>query len=534
VGAAGGNGGPVRTVTATYGDCAEGGEMSSLWNGRFSVFLSVLIAATLGCQRQQTPPAAASAPAPTAAPAASPAANAQAVPGPVPGTRITEPYARLIAREAYFWGWPMLNIYNKRQTFKQVPEPGLMGGIMPVAPLNRLSMLTDYVEPAERMVACPNQDVVYGSACLALDESAVVVQVPDFGSRFWVYQVVDLRTDSFADLGAMYGTKPGFYLLVGPDWKGDTPKGIAQVFRSRTETAMVVPRVFQDDTPEDKQAVQAVLGGIDVYPLAEYDGKVKLRDWRKSPRFPAAEGETGGGAETRWVFPEKFVDQLPAVLEDASALPGEDARYAQMRAMISTAQADPALKKAMLDEAARADKDLVDPLLQFRNYGIPLPHNWTTQDNGAAFGTDYFTRTAVAKSNILVNKPNETKYFYQDLDSSGSRLNGGKRYTVTFAKGGLPPVKGFWSLTLYNAQHFFEPNAIKRYSVGTKNKDLQTAADGSLTISVQAAEPTDPVERANWLPSPKGKDFSLYVRAYWPDEPVTSGKWTPPAVEAKP
>src|SRR5262245_54888554 len=169
-------------------------------------------------------------------------------------------------------------------------------------------------------------------------------------------------------------------------------------------------------------------------------------------------------------------------------------------------------------------------VFEFHNWGIQLPHNWSTQNNGAAFGTDYFTRTAVGKSNILVNKPNETKYFYQDLDSTGTRLNSKQRYTVTFAEGQLPPVRGFWSLTMYNEEHFFEPNPIKRYSIGTKNKDLKTAADGSLTIYVQAEEPTDPAQRANWLPAPNDGDFSLYVRTYWPQVAVTEGKWTPPAV----
>jgi hypothetical protein len=134
----------------------------------------------------------------------------------------------------------------------------------------------------------------------------------------------------------------------------------------------------------------------------------------------------------------------------------------------------------------------------------------------------------VAKSNIFVNKPNETKYFYQDLDADGGRLNGSGKYTVTFTKDQMPPVKGFWSLTLYNEEHFFEPNEIKRYSVGTKNKDLKLNADGSLTIYVQETPPEGD-RRANWLPSPKG-NFSLYVRTYWPEEAVTSGHWTPPAV----
>ncbi|UHQ18577.1 DUF1254 domain-containing protein [Lysobacter sp. KIS68-7] len=449
------------------------------------------------------------------------------VPGPVPGTRITEAYARLLTREAYVWAWPMANIYNKRLAFAKAPEPGLLGGVLPFPPLNRMSMLTDYVDPAERAVACPNQDVVYGGGPFAFDVSPVVVQVPDFGSRFWVYQIVDLRTDSFADLGAMYGTKPGFYLLVGPGWKGDVPAGITQVFHSGTNTGFFAPRAFQDDTPEDRRAIQAVINQIDVYPLAEFDGKMKTHDWSKLPHFPQPEGS---GAETKWVFPETFIDQLPLLLDDATPLPGEASKYAALRELVAVAGRDPKLKAAMIDEAKKADAEIVAPLFEFRNYGVPLPHHWTTINNGAAFGTDYFTRTAVGKSNILVNKPNETKYFYQDLDEDGQRLNGANRYTVTFANGQLPPVKGFWSLTLYNQHHFFEPNAIKRYSVGTKNKDLQKAADGSLTIHVQADEPKEPAQRANWLPSPKGADFSLYVRAYWPEEAITRGQWTPPAV----
>lgn len=452
------------------------------------------------------------------------------VPGPVEGARVSEAYARLVARDAYFWAWPLINLFNKRHAFAQAPEPGLLGGILPIAPLNRLAMLSDYVEPQERFVACPNQDVVYGGGVLALDQSPVVIQVPDFGERFWVYQLVDLRTDSFAELGAMYGSKPGFYLLVGPDWNGEIPAGINRAFRSPTNTGFVAPRVFQSDTHTDKAAVQAVIQGIDMYPLAMFDGRMKTRDWRQAPKFPQPTGSEGA-AETRWVFPDKFLEQLPQVLEDAPPLPGEEARYTQLRALISAAQNDPKLQAAIVDEATKAERELVAPLLQFRRFGLPLPYHWTTIDNGAAFGTDYFTRTAVARSNILVNKALETKYFYQDLDATGARLSGSKRYTVTFPKDQLPPVRGFWSLTLYNAQHFFAPNPIGRYSVGTKNTNLKPNADGSLTIYVQAGEPTDPAQRANWLPAPKSEDISLYLRAYWPQEPINSGLWTPPAVQ---
>jgi len=459
----------------------------------------------------------------------SPNWNAALAGGPDARLKITEAYARLVARDAYFWGWAMTNIHNRRLAFAQCPEPGRMNGVLPFAPLNRLSMLHDYVAPEQRGAACPNQDVVYGAGIAALEQSAVVVQVPDFGERFWVYQIVDLRTDSFGQLGKLYGTTPGFYLLVGPDWHGEVPAGITQVFRAKTSTAFIVPRVFQDDTPEDRAAIQSVIAGIDLYPLAEFDGRMKRHDWTKLPSISPPGGDGGGSGEKKWVLPEKFFDQLPAVMKDAPPLPGEEALYARIHAVLAAAQQDPALKAAMIDEAQKTEKELVDPLLQFRNWGLQLPNHWSKVANPAAFGTDYFARTAVAKSNILVNAPRETTYLYQDLDASGARLNGAARYTVTFAKGETPPAYGFWSLTLYDAEHFFVPNEIKRYSIGTKNKGLKYNADGSLTIHVQADAPADPAQQANWLPAPKG-EFSLYIRAYWPKNTVLDGTWTPPAV----
>ena len=449
-------------------------------------------------------------------------------PGPVAGTRITEAYARMVAREAYFWAWPLVNVYNRRLAFSQALAPTLMNGVLPLAPLNLLAMLHDYVEPDQRWVACPNQDVVYGAGVLALDESPVVLQVPDFGTRFWVYQLVDLRTDSFADIGATYGTKPGFYLIVGPGWEGPTPNGIARVLHCPTRTGMVVPRVFQDLTRQDNRTVQDLISRIDMYPLHEFDGREKRHDWSRLPSIKPR-GADGGSGETKWVFPNTFFDQLPMVLRDAPPLAGEETRYEEVLAVIDAAQKNPTLRNALLDEAEQAERTLIEPLLQFRNFGTPLPHHWTTTDNGAAFGSDYFMRTAIARSNILVNKAAETKYFYQDFDAAGVRLNGGSRYSITFARG-EPPVKAFWSLTLYDRFHFFVPNTARRYSLGTKNRDLLPNADGSLTIWVQADEPTDKTHRSNWLPAPKGEDFSLYLRAYWPDQAIIAGQWTPPPV----
>jgi len=192
--------------------------------------------------------------------------------------------------------------------------------------------------------------------------------------------------------------------------------------------------------------------------------------------------------------------------------------------LLDAARGDRTLRAALAEAATEADATLVAPLLEFRNFGVPLPHNWTTVVNSAEFGTDYYTRTAVAKSNIFINRPRETRYFYQDLDRDGARLNGAKRYTVAFKP--VPPVKGFWSITLYDQFHFFAPNAIDRYSLGTRSKGLRFESDGSLTIYVQRDQP-DADKRSNWLPAPDG-DFSLYIRAYWPLPPIQQGRWTPP------
>jgi len=487
---------------------------------------AVAAAATaVGCNSEPAPKPAANQPGSGAPPAVTPAVS-ETPPGPAPGTRLSEGYVSQMGRSIYLWGWPMVNIHNRSVVMKKVPEPGYLGGIVPVAPPNQVCMLHDYVAPEERMVACPNQDVVYGFGLLDLSQEPVVIQVPDFGDRFWVYQVVDERTDSFAQIGKMYGTKPGFYLLAGPGWKGSVPNGIAGVFHATTTLGVVIPRVFKDDTPEDTQAVQPVIGQIMMYPLSKFTRQKQTKTWASAPSFPSP--GSNGQEETKWVDPNKFFDELGDVLQEVPPLPGEEALYANIRSVLDAVQKDPKLHAALAAAASDADKNVVTPLFQFHSWGIPLPHNWTTQSNGARFGTDYFTRLAVAKSNIFVNAPNETKYFYQDLDDAGTQLNGNHGYTVTFAAGALPPVKGFWSLTLYNEHHFFSPNAIKRYSVGTKNKTLITAPDGSLTIYVQSTPPGGD-KKANWLPAPKG-DFVLYVRSYWPEEPILNGNWTPPAV----
>ena len=454
--------------------------------------------------------------------------TAAAVPGPAAGTAMTAAYVQAVGRIAYIWGYAMVNSHNRRVAFSEAPEPVLVGGILPFAPVGYNAMLTNYIKPEQTFIACPNQDVVYGAGFSALDKEPTVFQVPDFGDRFWVYALYDQRTDEIAQIGKQYGTKPGFYLVVGPNWKGEVPAGINAVVRSSTNLVFAVPRIFKDDTAEDTKAVQPLLNQVVFYPLSKFDGKMKTVDWSKLPHIPAP-AQKGAKGETSWVKPETYFEELPVVMNEVPPLPGEEALYGWIRSVFDVAAKDPATKKALIASFVVADKEIIAPLTQWKFNGRSAGNGWNSPVNNAQWGTDYLNRTATSKSNMYDNVPEETKYIYRDFDSKGQQLEGRNGYTVTFPKGQLPPVKGFWSLTLYNQYHLFHPNTLNRFSLGTKDKDLKYNGDGSLTLYFGAKSPGDDKE-ANWVPAPEGT-FSLYIRAYWADKAILDGSWMPPDVE---
>jgi len=427
---------------------------------------------------------------------------------------------------AYFWGWPLVANANRAVAFSKVPQPGLVGGVVPIA-YGGIAMLTDYVTADQRVIACSNQDVVYGPGFLPLDKEPFVFQVPDFGKRFWVYALYDARTDEFSEIGQAYGTKPGFYLVVGPGWKGEAPAGITAVVRSSTALAFAIPRIFMDDTAEDRKAIQPVLSQINFYPLSKFDGKMKTTDWSKLPHYPAPKS-TGPG-ETKWVNPETYFNELPSVMKQVPPLPGEESLYRWITSVLEAAEKDPALMQTLKETAVAADNEMLPALHQWRHNGRAAGNGWNSPVNNAQWGTDYLNRTAIATSNIYENRPEETKYLYTDNDLQGQQLNGQNSYAITFPKGQTPPVKGFWSVTLYNAEHFYQDNPLKRYSLGTKNKNLKLNADGSLTLYAGAKSPGGDKEN-NWLPAPVGT-FSLYLRAYWPEQAILDGTWQPPKIE---
>jgi hypothetical protein len=195
------------------------------------------------------------------------------VPGPAAGTAMTKPYVQMVGRMAYIWGWALVNMVNRAAGASKATEPVVVGGLP--AGYGRVAMLTGYMTPEQRVIACPNPDLVFGTGFFDLEKEPAVFQVPDFGDRYWIYALYDARADEFSEIGKPWGTKPGFYLMVGPNWKGETPPGVTAVVHSSTRLAFAAPSIFMNDTPEDQAAIQPVLNQINFYP---FDGKLKITD----------------------------------------------------------------------------------------------------------------------------------------------------------------------------------------------------------------------------------------------------------------
>lgn len=436
-----------------------------------------------------------------------------------------EPKLQQLVSKAYVWGWPLVYLSNLQKSVRLISRPGVSGG-SPIAPINRLSMLTAPVTEQFTSVPCPNPDVIYGFAILDLAKQPVILQIPEIDHRLWVIQVGDHRTDSFGQLGSMYKTKPGFYAIVGPQWQGELPEAVTEVLQSSTNLAYIIPRFVtagEAKDGHDLQTLQQAITRLSVYPLNQFNGKWKVQDWSKQTWFPAIGQSTRESC--KFVNPVKFFDDLANVMEVVPPLPGEESLYQQIRELLDQQKIDPQLSKLLSEYAEQLEQERIAPLFDFHRVGKQVGNNWTTVDNGASFGTDYETRTAVAKSNIFVARANEAKYFHVELDRDGQLFQGDRDYQIRIPFDQLPPNAGYWSLTIYDENHRLSSNETRSIA-GTPSK-LKTSADGSIVIHISHEEPRH--SNVNWLPTPNGK-FSLYLRVYVPGESVVAGAWKPPVV----
>lgn len=468
--------------------------------------------------------------------------------GGVAAKLANEAYVEALAKIVFYWGYPAVDTFGRTDSWEVMKDgPGVTMGLFPGAPKNRMGYLDDYMSPAQRKVVTPNCDTIYGAGFADRSADAVVLQTPSDApdGHYWTIQIVDLFTTVIHQLGSASKTPGGKFLLVGPDWNGDKPDGFVDVLRSPTNVAGLFGRSFTAHSPEAKTLARGVLDQIGAYPLAEdkpgprsFDVQAIVRNKvyppPLTPEIIAADPDI---LRIRPVNAARFWDDLEKALDANPKVSADDAPMAdQARTLLALRASAPAWK-ALIDRVALVGETEIFETAKYHQIGVGAGGGWQRQENGGAWGTDWFGRALASVIYIYVNDFHEAVYFVRGTDAKGALLQGRYAYAVTFPKGGLPPVDpargGFWSLSMYDQDYYFlthSPNG--RNNVGTVNLDadeLVFNADGSLTLTLSSKEPADATARANWLPAPDGP-FALLIRTYVPTEPILSGAYVLPEV----
>jgi hypothetical protein len=412
---------------------------------------------------------------------------------------------------AYLYGLPPVLL---RQTVQRFPRNTLVG-------IARLAT------PESKTVVAPNHDTLYSISRLDLSDGPLVIDAPATQGRYSVLQLLDGYTNAFAYVGSgAERQRDATVMLVPPGWQGTLPAGVRTV-RSPTKLIWLLGRTLADDAADIVEAGQ-LMGAYAVTPLAAWLSGQRIRATVLSA-FPASRStvELPGGVS----FFDALGDALaadPAPSRDDCALRAL-ARVGIGAGRKPSATADALTRKA-LSAGVRAADRLIDISVktlrrssqrQYNGWGVSAP-------NTGRFGTDYSYRAVIARIALASNTPREAVYPTTDTDSRGRRLNGRHRYVVSFRAGALPPVRAFWSLTLYDRELFLYDNPVDRYSVGDRTDGLLYGPGRSLKLYVQH-DPPSGARRANWLPAPAGP-FYLYLRLYEPKRAAASGKWKPPTV----
>jgi hypothetical protein len=422
-------------------------------------------------------------------------------------TRATDAFGDAAA--AYVYGMPTVLL---RLTIAQFPTNTLVG-------------VGGLATPTSKGVVAPNHDTLYSTSRIDLGAGPFVIDAPATHGRYSVVQLLDANTNAFDYIGSGSDRdRASSTALVPPGWNGTLPPGVRKV-ESPTKIVWLLGRTLVDDDA-DLPAARALMAQYALTPLDAWANGARSRSSLTPGPVarPPVHVPTGASFYTG-LDAALTVDPPPAA--DACAM---DAFAGIGVGAGKTPSTDPVVARA-LAAAPAAGSRLVDTAVSTLRRTSQRKNNgwWLSAGDVARFGTDYSKRAAIARIGLASNTPDEALYPTTDTDVDGKVLSGKRGYTVTFRKGELPPVRSFWSLTMYNSALSFVANPIDRYALGDRSPGLRYGKDGSLTLYVQHGAP--PASRkSNWLPAPSGR-FSLYLRLYEPKPAAADGKWTPPTVK---
>jgi hypothetical protein len=439
-------------------------------------------------------------------------------------TTLTAAEARAIAKEAYIYGFPVVDNYRIQHAYwVDRTNPEYKG------PWNQIYNSARLFSPEDRTIQTPNSDTLYSFIGADLRSEPLVLTVPAMEKeRYFSIQLIDYYTFNFDYIGTRTsGNDGGSFLLAGPDWAGETPKGIKKVFRCETQLAFPGYRT-QLLNADDIENVRKIQAAYKVQPLSAFLG-------RAAPEAaPAIDFIKPLSPAEQKTSPE-FFNILNFVLQFCPTHPSENAlmeRFAKIGVgagkTFDASQLLPDLSTAIAQGMADAWADFAGVHKQFNEGKVASGDMFGTRE---VLKNNYLYRMTAAVLGIYGNSKQEAMYPSYGVDAEGRKLDGSKRYALRFAPGKLPPVNAFWSLTMYELpSSLLVANPLNRYLLNSPMlPQFKKDADGGLTLLIQNESPGKEME-ANWLPAPKGP-FVMYMRLYSPKEEALEGKWTAPPLK---
>jgi len=437
-----------------------------------------------------------------------------------------------VGEEAIIYGLPMSMFYSIMNAYAIDKDSGQYK-----APFNEIANEPKVYTPADTAIVTPNSDTPYSWLFLDLRAEPVVLCVPEIEKdRYYSVMLTSQYTFNFGYIGSRAtGNGAGCYAVAGPSWKGEAPEGVNKVFTSETDFALATYRT-QLFNAADIDNVKAIQAKYEVKPLSAFLGQpapaaAPFVDWPKIDKTTEKKDVLGYLAFLLQFAPATGPAAVEGPLRMSFASIGIEA--GKPFPTVALTDAD----KAALAEAGKSAEEAVK--LKIEKMG-KLVNGWTVVNSGigdrAVYGGDFTQRAAVAVAGILANDPAEAVYPITRQAGDGQPLDGSKaNYTLTFAARELPPVNAFWSVTMYDGKtQLLIKNPIDRYLINSPMlPELKKNEDGSLTLYIQKDEPTDPVQKANWLPAPDGPIY-MVMRLYWPKEVALNGSWQPPAIVSAP
>jgi hypothetical protein len=425
-------------------------------------------------------------------------------------TVLTPEEARAIARQAYVYGFPLVENYGLMYGQAVAEGPGSFG-------FNRMMSSVKLYGPEDQEVVTPNNDTPYSMAWLDLGGGPVILTIDGIEpeTRYWSFQVIDAFTNNIEYIG-LRGTGPNpsgqSFWFYGPDTP--EPPGAVNKVPCPGRFVFLIGRT-QLYGAADIPNVEAIQAGYKIQPTAT-PPPASLVPYEKPADPDAIELSFFSYLNQVFVYqaPPADNDALMAEFAKIGVGPGQT---------FDPDSFSPEVQEAMLQGMREGRDEIIE---KARTIGL-LHDGWNLPNvNAEYFGTtpeDDLFRAAIGYKGIYANSPIEAIYPMADLDGENRQLSGADQqaYTIHFAGDNLPPAQYFWSLTMYYARtKFLVPNSIDRYSISNQTDGVQSGEGGSLTFHVQADEPAAGV--SNWLPAPP-EPFYVVLRIYGPKPEVFDG-----------